>query len=121
MTDQTTTAGNEPPESGAPQKRAWISSLAVFFERRALVMLALGFASGLPNLLIFDTLSAWLREAGLPLEVVGSFSSRGARVMARPTVRVVPRLVGQRRSWMLLPQALVIVDGRRGGSAPARW
>ena len=57
----------------APKRSAW-SAIAVYGERRALVMLALGFASGLPNLLIFDTLSAWLRDAGLSLEVIAFFS-----------------------------------------------
>ena len=47
----------------APKRSTW-DALAVFFERRSLVMLALGFAAGLPNLLIFDTLSAWLRDVG---------------------------------------------------------
>ncbi|HMP61984.1 MAG TPA: hypothetical protein PKA17_02605 [Phenylobacterium sp.] len=49
------------PEAGAPgrETRSFWQALAVYGERRALVMLALGFASGLPNLLIFDTLSAW--------------------------------------------------------------
>ena len=50
------------------------SALTVYGERRALIMLALGFASGLPNLLIFDTLSAWLRESGLSLQVISVFS-----------------------------------------------
>jgi len=48
-------------------------ALAAYGERQSLVMLALGFASGLPNLLIFDTLSAWLRDAGLSLEVIAFF------------------------------------------------
>ena len=54
-----------------PSSRARI---AVFFERRMLVMLALGFAAGLPNLLIFDTLSAWLRQVDVPLRTIGFFS-----------------------------------------------
>ena len=33
-------------------------------------MMALGFAAGLPYLLIFDTLSAWLRQEGLSMGVV---------------------------------------------------
>jgi PAT family beta-lactamase induction signal transducer AmpG len=37
-------------------------------------MLGLGFASGLPFMLIFDTLSLWLRDAGLSLAVIGFFS-----------------------------------------------
>ena len=49
-------------------------ALALFIERRTLVMLALGFSAGLPYFLIFDTLSAWLRASGLSLEVIGFFS-----------------------------------------------
>ena len=39
-----------------------------------MVMLLLGFSAGLPFLLVFDTLSAWLRSAGLTLAVIGYFS-----------------------------------------------
>ncbi len=61
-------------ETGRAASAASLKALAVYGERRSLVMLALGFASGLPNLLIFDTLSAWLRDAGLSLEVIAFFS-----------------------------------------------
>src|SRR5688500_19786470 len=61
-------------ETEAATPRSTLSSLAVFVERRALVMLALGFAAGLPYFLIFDTLSAWLRDVGLSLEVISFFS-----------------------------------------------
>ena len=46
----------------------------MYTERPTLMMMALGFAAGLPFLLIFDTLSAWLRDEGLTLEVIGFFS-----------------------------------------------
>ena len=45
-----------------------LGGLAVYGERRVGAMLLLGFAAGLPNLLIFDTLSAWLRDAGVTLD-----------------------------------------------------
>ena len=54
--------------------RKRFGALAVFAERRIAVMLALGFAAGLPNLLIFDTLSAWLRDSGMTLELISFFS-----------------------------------------------
>ena len=54
--------------------RSTRQALAVYAERPTLVMMALGFAAGLPFLLIFDTLSAWLRDVGLSLEVIGFFS-----------------------------------------------
>ena len=43
----------------------WRRSLAVYSDRRVLLILPLGFASGLPLLLTFSTLSAWLATAGV--------------------------------------------------------
>ncbi|HYG25361.1 MAG TPA: MFS transporter [Caulobacteraceae bacterium] len=99
-------------------KPSTLQALLVYLERRSLVMLALGFAAGLPNLLIFDTLSAWLRDAGLSLEVIGFFSLATlayslkfiwAPLVDRTTIPGLSRLLGHRRSWMLTMQALVIV------------
>jgi PAT family beta-lactamase induction signal transducer AmpG len=106
------------PSASGTSNRGVLGALTVFFERRSLVMLALGFAAGLPNLLIFDTLSAWLREAGLSLEVIGffslatlaySFKFLWAPLVDRTTVLGLTRLLGHRRSWMLLCQALIIL------------
>jgi PAT family beta-lactamase induction signal transducer AmpG len=60
--------------SDAAKPARTLGGLAVYGERRIFVMLLLGFSAGLPNLLIFDTLSAWLRESGLTLEVIGFFA-----------------------------------------------
>src|SRR5690606_11292070 len=48
-----------------------LAGLAVYLERRPLAMLLLGFSAGLPFLLIYDTLSAWLRDSGVSLEMIG--------------------------------------------------
>jgi PAT family beta-lactamase induction signal transducer AmpG len=89
-----------------------------FVERRSLIMLALGFSAGLPFLLIFDTLSAWLRVAGLSLEVIGffslttliySFKFLWAPLIDRAKVPVLTAWLGHRRSWMLLCQALIML------------
>jgi PAT family beta-lactamase induction signal transducer AmpG len=101
----------------AKAKRSFRESLALFIERRALAMLALGFAAGLPILLVFDTLSAWFRDAGLPLEVIGYFSLATllyslkflwAPVIDRSTVPYLTTMLGHRRSWMLLCQILIV-------------
>ena len=100
------------------RQRGAVGALAVYLERRSLVMLALGFASGLPNLLIFDTLSAWLRDAGLSLEVIAVFSlatlAYSAKFIWAPLVdrTQVPGLtgwLGHRRSWMLVCQGLIVL------------
>ncbi|MGE0044679.1 MAG: MFS transporter [Hyphomonadaceae bacterium] len=107
-----TTAGE-----AAPKKSTW-AAIAVFFERRMLVMLALGFAAGLPNLLIFDTLSAWLRQANIPLTTITllglatlaySLKFLWAPVVDRTAIPGLTRLIGHRRSWMLAAQGVIIV------------
>jgi PAT family beta-lactamase induction signal transducer AmpG len=81
-------------------------------------MLALGFSAGLPFLLIFDTLSAWLRDAGLTLEVIGyfslatlaySFKFLWAPLIDRARIPILTKWLGHRRSWMLVCQALVML------------
>lgn len=105
--------------SGAPASRkpGVLGALAVYLERRSLIMLALGFASGLPNLLIFDTLSAWLRDAGLSLEVIAVFGLATlaysakfiwAPLVDRTEVPILTKWLGHRRSWMLVTQALIV-------------
>ena len=103
-------------EVAAPA-RPWMKALAVYLERRTLVMLALGFAAGLPFLLVFDTLSAWLRQAGQSLDVIAFFSLATlayafkflwAPVVDRTAVPGLTRLLGHRRSWMLVVQIIII-------------
>jgi PAT family beta-lactamase induction signal transducer AmpG len=103
-------------DTAAP-KRTFLSALAVFLEVRTLCMLGLGFASGLPNLLIFDTLSAWLRTAGVSLSVIGFFALATlsyslkfvwAPLVDRTSIPVLTRLFGHRRSWMLVTQGLIM-------------
>jgi PAT family beta-lactamase induction signal transducer AmpG len=109
-----TSPTNEQPGKGG----GVLASLAIFAERRIVIMLALGFSAGLPNLLIFDTLSAWLRDSGLSLQVISFFSlatlSYSFKFLWAPLVdrTAVPGLtnwLGHRRSWMLVAQAAITV------------
>ena len=93
------------------------TGIGAFLQRRVLVMLALGFSAGLPNLLIFDTLSAWLRDGGVSLAVIGFFSlatlAYSAKFIWAPLVdrTHIPGLthwLGHRRSWMLVAQIAVM-------------
>ena len=103
------TAGEKAP---APLRR---TGLRAFLRRRTLVMLGLGVSSGLPFLLIFDTLSAWLREAGLPLKVISTFVLATfvytfkfvwAPVIDQVEPPLLTRWLGKRRAWMLIAQVL---------------
>ena len=55
-------------------KRSWREALLVYRHPRVLAMLFLGFSAGLPFLLIFSTLSVWLREADISRTEIGFFS-----------------------------------------------
>ena len=111
-----TAAAAEPVPS--EPKRGVLAALAVFADRRTAIMLALGFAAGLPNLLIFDTLSAWLRDSGLSLEVISffslatlaySFKFLWAPLVDRTRIPGLTGWIGHRRSWMLVAQAAITV------------
>lgn len=80
-------------------------------------MLLLGAAAGLPFFLIFDTLSAWLRQAGLSLQTITVFALATlsyalkfvwAPVIDRVRLPILHGLLGQRRSWMVLMQLLIV-------------
>jgi PAT family beta-lactamase induction signal transducer AmpG len=108
--------------SAVAPRRSWGESLGIYRHPRVIVMLFLGFSAGLPFLLIFSTLSAWLREAEVSHAVIGFFSWLGItfsiKVVWAPVVDRLPlpaltRLLGRRRSWMLLAQ-LGIAAGLAG-------
>jgi len=94
----------------------WRAALAVYRRPRVMAMSFLGFSAGLPFLLVFSTLSAWLRDAGLALSTIGFFSWLGIpysiKVFWAPVVDRVPIFfltgrLGKRRSWMLSAQLLI--------------
>ena len=81
-----------------------------YLNRRALTMLALGFSSGLPFLLVGNTFGFWLRDEGTSLKAIGFLSWVGLAYSLQfvwaPLVDRIPTLkvLGQRRGWMLLSQ-----------------
>ncbi|MEH6629507.1 MAG: MFS transporter [Halopseudomonas aestusnigri] len=95
----------------------WFGSLMVFLQPRVLVILILGFSAGLPYMLIFGTLFAWLTEAGVSKTIIGTFALVGItysiKVFWAPLADHVPlpilSLLGRRRSWMMLGQVGIII------------
>jgi len=84
--------------------------------KRVVTMLCLGFAAGVPILLIFSTLSLWLGEAGVKKSAVTMFSwaalGYSFKFVWAPIVDKLPipflNSIGRRRSWLLLSQIAVI-------------
>jgi len=94
-----------------------LAALAVFGERPIAVMLGLGFAAGLPNFLVYDTMSAWLRSVGMSLAVISLFSLATlpysfkfiwAPLVDRAAIPLLTGWLGHRRSWMIVTQVCVI-------------
>jgi len=98
---------------------SWKESLAAITERKVLIMLLLGFSAGLPLLLIFSSLSLWLREAGVSKSAVTYFSWAAlgysfkfvwAPLIDRLPLPFLTRTLGPRRSWLLVAQGGVIAS-----------
>jgi PAT family beta-lactamase induction signal transducer AmpG len=100
----------------------WWDSVRIYFHPRPLTLLLLGFSSGLPLLLVFGTLSFWLREAGIDRSTIGfvswvalayGFKWAWAPLVDRLRIPVLSGLLGRRRSWLLTAQ-LALVAGLCG-------
>ena len=95
-----------------------LQTLSIYLNPRVLFMGLFGFSSGLPILLVFSTLSFWLREAGVDRASIGFFSwialTYGFKWAWSPLIDQIqlPWLhnkLGRRRSWLLFTQIMIIV------------
>ncbi|WP_367276423.1 AmpG family muropeptide MFS transporter [uncultured Bdellovibrio sp.] len=80
------------------------------------IMLALGFSSGLPFMLVGNTLGFWLRESGITLATIGFLSWVGlayslkflwAPLIDKADAPLIGKWLGRRRGWMVISQILV--------------
>ena len=99
-------------------KPSWLQAFKIYLEPPSLRMLALGFSAGLPLLLVLGTLSFWLREAGIDRTTIGYLSWVGlayafkwtwAPLVDRLPIPLLTRVLGRRRSWLLLAQVAIIL------------
>jgi len=97
--------------------KSWFDAVLIYRQPRVLAMLFLGFSAGLPLLLVFGTLSAWLAREGIDKSTIGHVSwvalLYGLKFIWSPLVDrlqlpVIGSIFGQRRSWMLVAQTGVI-------------
>lgn len=86
--------------------------------RKMFVMLSLGFASGLPFMLIVSTSTAWLRDVGIDLSTIGFFSWIAiiyavkflwAPLVDRFSIPLLKRY-GHRKSWIILMQVIIFIN-----------
>lgn len=86
----------------------------MYFNRRALTILFLGFSSGLPLVLVASTLQAWYTTAGVSLMTIGALSLVGQpyiwKFLWAPIFdRYQLSSMGRRRSWILLCQIGIVI------------
>lgn len=95
------------------------SGLAPYLQPRMLVILALGFSSGLPLALTGQTLQYWLGESKIDLTTIGFFALAGLSYSLKfiwsPIMdRLMPPgffgLLGRRRGWVLFSQILLALS-----------
>ena len=105
------------PDTAAVARPSLANTLAVYLKRRVLIVLFLGFASGLPLALSGSTLLVWMRESGVDLGTIGLFALVGtpytlkflwAPVVDALDVPVLSKLLGRRRGWLVFAQLLLI-------------
>jgi PAT family beta-lactamase induction signal transducer AmpG len=105
-------------EKTSPAAFSWLDSWRIYLQPASLRMLLLGFAAGLPLLLVLGTLSFRLREAGIDRSTIGYLSwvglAYGFKWVWAPLVDRLPipfftHHLGRRRSWLLLAQSMVMV------------
>lgn len=106
------------PEAAPPRPRpSALDAVAVYLRPRVLIVMFLGFSSGLPLALSGSTLLVWMREAGVDLGTIGLFALVGtpytlkfawAPVVDALNVPLLSRWLGRRRGWLLLTQILLI-------------
>lgn len=94
-----------------------MKAIAVYTRPRVLIVMLLGFSAGLPLALVTSTLQAWLTQSGIDLKTIGLFSLVGlpytfkffwAPLVDALHVPILTRLLGRRRSWLVLSQLLLI-------------
>jgi PAT family beta-lactamase induction signal transducer AmpG len=104
VTDTTVLSADEP--------RGW----RFYLQKNVVVLFLLGFSAGLPFLLVYSTLSAWLKDAGLQMSTISTFAWLGfaysLKFVWAPFIDSLPlpgltRWLGRRRGWLLLAQLAV--------------
>src|SRR5208282_1773720 len=107
----------EASNKAATPRPSLADTLAVYLKRRVLIVMFLGFSSGLPLALSGSTLLVWMTEAGVNLGTIGLFALVGtpytikflwAPLIDALDVPLLSRRFGRRRGWLLLSQFLLM-------------
>src|SRR5690349_11225824 len=116
MTDTTRPAQEVDTSDAADTRDGLLASLSVYLRPRVLIVILLGFSSGLPLALSTSTLTVWMAEAKVNLATIGLFALVGvpynfkfawAPLVDALDVPILSRLLGRRRGWLVFTQLLL--------------
>jgi PAT family beta-lactamase induction signal transducer AmpG len=111
----TVTGGTSEDRPGFAER--FLRAAAVFLDRRVLIVLVLGFASGLPLALSGSTLLLWMKDVGVDLGTIGLYALVGipytlkflwAPIVDAFKVPVLSNALGHRRGWLVFTQLLLM-------------
>ncbi len=97
----------------------WRQAVRVYRDRRQLIILLMGFSSGMPFLLSGSVLTYWMATEKVDLTTIGIFGLVGlpyalkfawAPLVDRMPWPVLDRSLGRRRSWMLVTQIGILLS-----------
>jgi PAT family beta-lactamase induction signal transducer AmpG len=106
-----------PESTPAPAPASTLDTIAVYLRPRVLIVMFLGFSSGLPLALSGSTLQVWSAESGVDLKTIGFFTLVGtpytlkflwAPVVDAIDIPILSRLLGRRRGWLVFSQLLLM-------------
>ena len=92
--------------------------LGIYTSSESIRMVFLGFSAGLPHPLLFATLTLWLASAEIKISEITMFGWVGivyaikflwAPMLDRLRLPVITNMLGQRRSWILLTQVMILL------------
>jgi len=101
------------------KKLSWKNTLFELLNKKVLILLALGFSAGLPFLLVFSTLQAWMKEANIENVTIGFISwvaitytlkFSWAPFLDRFDLPLFNIYLGRRRSWLIFSQVMTGVS-----------
>ncbi len=119
------------PDTPTP-RASFVDTLSVYLQPRVLIVMFLGFSSGLPLALSSSTLLFWMAEVGVDLKTIGLFAMVGtpytikflwAPIVDAFDVPILARFLGRRRGWLMLTQlalmaAIVLLGANDPVAAP---
>lgn len=110
-------AASSTPSSSTPARASWRDAWMVYLQPRVLVVMFLGFSSGLPLALSGSTLLVWVSESGVSLGTIGLFTLVGTpytlKFLWAPLVDglrlpILTKWLGRRRGWLIFTQLLLM-------------